>query len=452
MVHKMDKLTIQAFFDACWHDIAEIGFPEKDGDSYTVTRLEYNFDYAITQMGKSDHRAVSINYPVILLGEDCNRGWLKFIDDIMPSGASRRYWVTLKGIGDMPILVQNYILLKYGTISPVGNLRVKESVAELKELTGIAPKRFSIDEVINRDVDFLNYAQSRGAAAGGATGAGGEAPKLLLRCSKDKKVWIDTFQDDETVGDGHYLVKFPRNRKSQIDCDILRAEYHYYHELEAMGLDTISTEGMWLFEGDKYPSLWLPRFDVAVSQEGHVTRNGMESVYSILQEPAGKMLGHIDCIRRLISIINGSSMMEDNAFDVENFVIEWVRRDLLNIIFGNSDNHGRNTSFLKDETGIRLSPIYDFAPMKADSEGVIRAITWGEPFESGGTFDFSAIADAVSEFVDRGHLLSELKFTAQQLSGLKQRLVDRGVPGSITGMPGFGFDYIEHKLTMWGLL
>ncbi|MGB5446542.1 MAG: HipA domain-containing protein [Psychromonas sp.] len=448
----MDKLTIQAFFDACWHDIAEISFPVKGGASYTVTRLEYFFDYAITQMGKSDHRAVSINWPVILLSDDCDNSWLKFIDDIIPSGASRRYWVTLKGIGDMPILVQNFILLKFGTISPVGNLRVKESVAELEDFVGITPKRFSIDEVTNRDVDFLSYAQSRGAAAGGATGAGGEAPKLLLRCSEDKQVWIDTFQDDENVDDSHYLVKFPRNRKSQIDCDILRAEYHYYHELEAMGLETIPTEGMWLIEGDKYPSLWLPRFDVVVSQEGHVTRTAMESVYSILQEPAGKMLNHIDCIRRLISIINGSSMIEDNAFDVENFVIEWVRRDLLNIIFGNSDNHGRNTSFLKDETGIRLSPIYDFAPMKADFESVIRTITWGEPLESGGDFNFLAIAEAISVFVDRERLLSELKFTAQQLLGLKQRLVNRGIPDSIINMPCFGFDYIEHKLMKWGLL
>lgn len=42
-------------------------------------------------------------------------------------------------------------------------------------------------------------------------------------------------------------------------------------------------------------------------------------------------------------------------FDIPGFVTEWVRRDLLNIIFGNSDNHGRNTAFVKAENQIMLS-------------------------------------------------------------------------------------------------
>ena len=98
-----------------------------------------------------------------------------------------------------------------------------------------------------------------GAASGGATGAGGEAPKLLLRQNRNQEVWIDTFQDDPYCLDDFYLVKFPRNNRSAIDQDILRAEYHYYQELNALGIDTIPIHGMRLDEGSKYPSLTQPQ-------------------------------------------------------------------------------------------------------------------------------------------------------------------------------------------------
>jgi serine/threonine-protein kinase HipA len=54
--------------------------------------------------------------------------------------------------------------------------------------------------------------------------------------------------------------------------------------------------------------------------------------------------------------------VQNYRFDVQGFIIDWVRRDLLNIIFGNSDNHGRNTAFMKADNEIILAPIYDNAP------------------------------------------------------------------------------------------
>jgi len=45
-----------------------------------------------------------------------------------------------------------------------------------------------------------------------------------------------------------------------------------------------------------------------------------------------------------------------------------------------------------------------------------------------------------------------LRETAQQLLGLKARLVERGVPEQIINMPGIGFDFIAEKLRRWGLL
>lgn len=45
-------------------------------------------------------------------------------------------------------------------------------------------------------------------------------------------------------------------------------------------------------------------------------------------------------------------------------MIEYARRDAANIVLDNMDNHARNTVLQRDFNGhIRLTPLYDFAPM-----------------------------------------------------------------------------------------
>ena len=458
----MEELTIQAFLNEKWLDIAIISFPESDLKNYRITELNYISEYALEHFDKDDIHAVSINYPVSFFFDDDGRpGWLKFLDDIMPSGASRRYWVNRLNIGELSSGQQNFILLKFGTMAPVGNLRVKDSLPKPDHISGTL--FFTIDDVKNRAGDFLDYAQHRGAAAGGATGAGGEAPKLLLRYSVEraksvdsKNIWIDSYQNDNTNKDLHYLVKYPRGTRSLVDCNILRAEYYYYHELAAMGFDTIPVENMRLEEGLTYPSLWLPRFDV-IYGEGPATsisRFGMESVYSILGIGPGVTLDHETTIRDLIKKITQSHTVKTHGFvfDIQAFVIEWVKRDLLNILFGNSDNHGRNTCFLKGDGFIKLSPIYDFAPMKADPEGIPRSTKWKSPLEVGGEYDFFGIAESLSDLVPSDVLLMELRNTAKKCLGLQERLESRGAPEQITNMPAIGLKFIPEKIKKWGLL
>lgn len=139
-------------------------------------------------------------------------------------------------------------------------------------------------------------------------------------------------------------------------------------------------------------------------------------------------------------------------FDIPGFVTEWVRRDLLNIIFGNSDNHGRNTAFVKAENQIMLSPVYDFAPMKADPEGIPRTLKWSLSCESGGDYNFNTIAQTLAEWIPPATLLDALHETAVQLIDLPERLAARGVPEQIMEMPAMGFRYIPDKLSRWGLL
>lgn len=437
---KNKKLTLQTYVDNLWRDMAELYFNAQ----YELESMEYLTDYAVDFFGQANARSISINYPVNVFIDHADK-LMTTLADIIPAGASRRYWLEALDIKHLSISHQNYLLLKNGAISPIGNVRVKEAVPEIQ-----SERYFPLNVVQNRQSDFLEYANQTGAMVGGATGAGGEAPKLLLKC-QDKQVWIDNLQlclDCDTA----YLVKYPRGNYSELDCDILRAEYHYYHELRALGFSTIDTDLMKLEEGERYPSLWLPRFDMKF-KDGKWERYAMESVYSMLQKYGGN-LDHEQTIRNLLNIISASQFSND--FDNRHFVIEWVKRDLLNIAFGNSDNHGRNTAFLRDDNRIWLSPIYDFAPMRADPEGIIRTTTWAKngdnPQEFAGEYRFDKIADGLSDLIEPDILLRELRMLATQLVDLKSRLMKRGVPKSILDFPAIGFDYLPEKLQRWGLV
>lgn len=443
----MKKLTIQALLDKNWIDIAELKLLEPKLGSASASELEYELDYAIQYLDRRDEHACSLSLPVQILIKHESNTWFGFLDDIVPSGAARRYWVNYLDLQRLSYAEQESILLEKGGMAPVGNLRIKEALPPLNPESTLHLRYFSKEDVAERNIDFLEYAQQMGAISGGATGAGGEAPKLLIRVSPEQKVWIDTYQEQFDQPDQHYLVKFPRNNRSEIDCDILRAEYYYYQILNELGFNTIETTQMQLIEGTKYPSLWLPRFDTEWrDQSWH--RHGLESVYSILNKSSGSHLNHFEVIEDLCRLLTSI----DSDFDASQFVCEWLQRDLLNIIFGNSDNHGRNTSFLKKSGKIILSPIYDFAPMKADPEVVTRSTTWGSPYEEGGEYRWAQITQKLAPWCDPNVSLATLKTLANNLLGLKQRLVEKGVPKQIIEMPALSFDYIEAKLKRWELL
>lgn len=443
----MKKLTIQALLNKNWIDIAELKLLEPKLGSASASELEYELDYAIQYSDRRDEHACSLSLPVQILIKHESNTWFGFLDDIVPSGAARRYWVNYLDLQRLTHAEQESILLEKGGMAPVGNLRIKEALPPLNPESTLHLRYFSKEDVAERNIDFLEYAQQMGAISGGATGAGGEAPKLLIRVSPEQQVWIDTYQQQFDQPDQHYLVKFPRNKRSEIDCDILRAEYYYYQILNELGFNTIETTQMQLIEGTKYPSLWLPRFDTEWrDQSWH--RHGLESVYSILNKSSGSHLNHFEVIEELCRLLTSI----DSDFDASQFVCEWLQRDLLNIIFGNSDNHGRNTSFLKKSGKIYLSPIYDFAPMKADPEVVTRSTTWGSPYEEGGEYRWAQITQKLATWCDPAVSLATLKTLANNLLGLRQRLVDKGVPKQIIEMPALSFDYIEAKLKRWELL
>lgn len=447
------ELYVEIYHSGQWHQAAVLELLQADKGRQGAVRLIYDQTYALNWMFRDDEHACSLNLPVELMLHHTAGQWFGFMEDIVPAGASRRYWIMRLGIGHLSQGAQDSLLLEKGSIAPVGNMRIRNALPSRDAFDLLENRRFDLDDVVERQVDFLDYAQEMGAASGGATGAGGEAPKLILRCSEDDKVWIDTWQDDPANSDSFYLVKFPRGKMSSIDCDILRAEFHFYHELDLLGVDSISVNRMRLIEGSRYPSLWLPRFDVAFVNK-QIQRFGLESVYSILNKEAGSFLNHFDVLQQLAVKLSSQHRVVEkgSSFDQQGFVSQWLQRDLLNVIFGNSDNHGRNIAFLKTPEGINLAPVYDFAPMKADPEGVIRTMKWGAPYEQGGEFNWQAITAQLESIADSERLMDDLRSLAVQLIGLRQRLKERGVSEQLLTMPAMGMTRIESRLQRWGLI
>lgn len=441
-----ETLTLQVFKDCHWQDAAYLRLPYPKKGRSGPAQLEYEPSYALRELGDKGLGACAINYPVELVEVYRHSRWFSFLDDWIPSGASRRYWIRRLGLEAQGAFEQDFTLLRLGTVAPIGNWRIKEAVESLPTESEVQHRRFTVADVANRDTDFLEYAQDMGAISGGAAGAGGEAPKLLVRMSESGHVWIDAHQQDGQNLDRHYLVKFPRGRRLTDDQDILRAEYYYYQELAMLGIPTIDANAMRLVEGARYPSLWLPRFDVE-QRDGFLERFGFESVYSVMEAQPGETLNQFEVINKLVS-----RLADVDGFRREAFVFDYLRRDFLNVVFGNSDNHGRNTAILKTPEGIGLSPVFDFAPMKADPEGVVRTLKWGEGYELGGEFHWHKIAQALSDHADADWLIMQLEELSGRLVGLRARLCERGMPASLIDRPAIGLDRVEQRLSQWGLL
>ncbi len=426
-------VTLEALLDGAWQAAATLEVPEEAAGDQGRCHFEYGYEYLDRWLGtnRSDVLA-SLTLP-LEFGPTSLRTWPAFLDDLRPMGSARRWWLNQLNLADSP--ASDFRLLQRGTVAPVGNLRIAEAVPAKAE----PPRRFSSQAVIDREQDFIAWAADHGAQVGGATGAGGDSPKLLLRRDPDGQVWIDVWQDEPESAATHVLVKFARSKRER-DRLILRSEYVFYRALATLGIPTIATEGMELHEGAGGPSLWLPRFDVR-RHDGREVRLGVESLYSLLGARPGSRLRHQDVLVALRSLVQPAQW--------RGLLLDYVQRDILNLVFGNSDNHGRNTALLKSAEGVSLAPVYDFAPMKMDLEGISRTTQWG-PFEKGGDVDWRGLLPGFGE--DETFVRMGLRELAERLTALPTLLRELGLPRETLDFPGLGLHYTEARLRDWGLL
>lgn len=439
------ELSIQLFANEKWHDAADIQFSDLALNG--AVTLAYNFEFikVVPAYGQRDRWACSINAQVSAVPTDYPH-WPALLDDILPAGKSRQWWLNYLDLARQSEFQQNIGLLRHACIAPIGHLRIKQAFENRPPQNNV---RFPIQQAIAMQYDFLEYANQQGAAIGGATGAGGVAPKLLLMV-ENEEVYIDPDFAGKPISAIPYLVKFARNNRSERDNNILKAEGIYYRVLANLLVDTpmktINIEGLRIEEHQGQVSLWLPRFDVVV-ENGEAKRIGLESVYSIIDAGPGSAQEHFDVIHRLWQQLKLVSKMSP-----ADFVKEYVARDLLNIVFGNSDNHGRNTAFLKLENDVRFAPIYDFAPMKADPEMVTRLFKWGKNCETGGDVSFEKVAENLSQYCPPKEMLIFLNELATRLINVPKYLQEQGCPEEILNFPAIGFNFTEQKLQRMGVI
>lgn len=427
------RLHLQALIGGAWQRAALLEFSTAAAGHRGGCTFEYDHDYLFRWIADPPPlAAVSLDLPVEF-GPKVWRRWPAFLDDMRPMGSARRWWLRKLNLPDEA--ASDIDILRHGTIAPVGNLRIEEAIPEKVK----PPQRFPRQAVIDREHGFIEYAADAGAQVGGATGAGGDSPKILLRCDDTHHVWIDVWQDEPACPDRHYLVKFARNNDER-DRTILRSEYVYYQALAKLGFDTVPQEGLELHEGPAGPSLWLPRFDVA-RRDGRELRFGLESLYSLLHAEPGSFQKHQAALSALKRVVPKG--------DWPAVRLEYLKRDLLNLVFGNSDNHCRNIAVLKTDSTVRLAPIFDFAPMKMDLGGIIRTTKW-EGYESGGEVDWDGLLRSFGP--DEKPLREGLHDLASRLRLLPQLLADLGLPEETLNFAGLDLLNTEKRLRTWGLL
>jgi serine/threonine-protein kinase HipA len=252
-----------------------------------------------------------------------------------------------------------HLLLRAGG-APVGNVRIKEAALEESErLRGIAPVGVTMEQILERDDQFMEVVDRFAMLASGSSGLQGDWPKIALTMAGDGKWYPGPMVIDQDAA-AHIIVKLLRSNDEN-DRLILESEAGYAAVAKEFGLNV---EGTTTYRNG---ALVIPRFDRAVSS-GNLVRYGQESLVSALGVAA---FGHVDTHENYLQVVRTYST------EPLRDVTEYVLRDLLNIAMGNPDNHGRNTALRKTEHGdIRLSPLYDFAPMRLATAGIARSTKW----------------------------------------------------------------------------
>lgn len=440
----MHRLTLQLHDDGKWQDALAMTFAQPEHSLASPCEFGYLSDYVRANPDGYDSlfcQAASARLPVDF-GSHRLLHAPAFLYDIAPAGAAKRF--LLKHIGrERPAgMGEDLFLLARSTPAPIGNLRIKESFEQLDLANPIG---FTREDVVSRDQRFLEYAYEQGAAIGGATGAGGEAPKLLMTEDESGQLYPDAVLADEHAR-RHWFIKFARNQALVDDQEILRAEHLYYKALQRLGIDTVASEHMALEEGRK-PSLWMERFDRQVSAEG-VQRLAVESVYSLcgVTEPGGR-LGHLEVIDTLVALWREAGQSDQ----VPGLIADYLRRDLINKILGNADNHGRNTAIIRTRDAVRMAPIYDLAPMVMDQEGVTRTTKWPATIERAGEIDWLSVCNALDTFIDPEQAYQRLREDARQLLALPDILSEIGLESRVMNHPAIALGKLERRMAEWGL-
>lgn len=149
----------------------------------------------------------------------------------------------------------------------------------------------------------------------------------------------------------------------------------------------------------------MPRFDRKVS-DGRVERLGMNSLNAVANIPGFGAVVHHDTYCRALTQVASNPARE---------LQEYIRRDILNLALRNTDNHGRNAAVLRSGAQVRLSPLFDFAPMFLDPEGIGRVCRWDDE-RPGSQPEWALICEKFKNLIPPGE-------TRGWLAGLSRKVI-----------------------------
>ena len=221
-----------------------------------------------------------------------------------------------------------------------------------------------------------------------------------------------------------WLVKFPRgSRTDKRNQQVLRYEASYLEVARKFG---IRTGEPLVYEDDV---LFVPRFDRKVSN-GLVERLAMHSLYAVANIPGfGAAVRHDTYCLALAEVVA----------DPVQELREYLRRDILNLALRNTDNHGRNTAVLRTNDQVGLSPLFDFAPMFLDPEGIGRVSRW-EDERPGNQPEWALICEKFKNLmapIETRTWLADLGESVKRLPEIMQKChVDDEIIRRLTGWIG----------------
>ena len=372
--------TLQIYQEDEWLDcaIVEIVGQQQTGWQ-AATRTSYLFEYAISYMDLSDGHALAYHLPVNVQNT-LQSTWPAFLMDLLPQGYGRKELLRQLNFSENTQEQADWALLKAGAGNPIGNLRIKEAYEWLQGQFPVQQNHgFSLDQVVERQEKFIESLASYGLFIAGSSGIQGEWPKLLLTQGHDDLFYLDHTLTDHQVKQ-HWLVKFSRGSDQNLD-KILMHEALYMKIAQYLGLrvhQELELHGKTLF---------IPRFDRKVS-DGKVERIAQESIASL----GGKAGFGVRMTHNQIC-----SLLMQCCTEPKQEIFEYLKRDLANVALGNKDNHTRNTAIQRFNNGIiRLTPLFDFAPMWLHPDGIARTTRW-ERDDHGGMPIWHSVIEQIAE-------------------------------------------------------
>lgn len=413
---------LQIFLENTWRDCAIITVPEPDqGGVNARSVFEYDLDYAF----ESNSEPVSLAFPVEA-SRHAMGNWPAFLYDLIPQGSGRKFLLGLLNIADGK--AADFPLICAGGFNPIGRVRVREAVEyfhshiDRHETDGLN-KGLTFEEILKRGDKFAERMMIQSMLAAGTTGVQGAAPKYLL--TKDHAgLWHADGALSDAEAAGHFIVKLPRG-KDEVDKKVLRNEAAYMRVAGEMGL---RIEGVVEHHHDM---LFVPRFDRTV-HHGKVLRHHQESAASVA--------GIVGFDTRptqfeLLQVLRG--VLTDKEADT----IEFLKRDVLNLAMRNTDNHARNTAVQKIGKKVRLTPLFDFAPMYLDPEGIARVTRWYHPENKKEITNWGDVIDVLNLGADeRINVLSVMADFGKKLDGLSDCMRGAGVDDDIINHLQNGID------------